>query len=410
MSQKRTLIVGLLVSFIFIVSIAFNACSKAKFSKVAEPDPNNVATGIFPGCSGPDCPEFCEGSRCQPCYGDSCTTPKFPVSYTSNFTVPSSIQKVDILMVLDNSQSMAPEHQKLSLRLNKFLEVLNNNQVDWQICYTLTHVEGGDGELKTDAGAIREWYNNTHLLNFSPIGSKILRSNEPNAEKYFANTMTTLALWNFGSGSGHEQPVRAGLLAVDRPGNQECFRPDAALAMVTLTDEDERSCGARCQTKTDVGDPHPNHALSLYTDQYRPLTNENNPETLAKRVMEKWPGKTFTSHSISILREDRTCYDTQDSIHPAFYGHVVQTLSDITDGEKGTICADDYASQLTAIGQRTIRSLSSVTLRCAPESVTAITITPNDTGSVGTVAGNKVHFTPPLPEGTSVRVDYVCLE
>ncbi|MCB0385758.1 MAG: hypothetical protein KDD43_10225, partial [Bdellovibrionales bacterium] len=273
-----------------------------------------------------------------------------------------------------------------------------------------THVEKADGVQKTDAGAIREWYDNDRLLHFRPTGSKVLRRDNPNAKKYFTDTLLTLALWDFGSGSGYEQPVRAGLLAVDLPSNQECFRPDAALAMVVLSDEDERSCGSRCQTETDIGGPHPNHKLKDYTEQYQPLTQENNPLTLATRIHQKWPDKAFTGHSISILRNDRACYDSQDSVHPAFYGHVIQTLSDITDGEKGNICAGDYASQLTAIGQRTVRSLKSITLRCAPHSVEGISIVPNSSGSVPTVSGNKVHFNPPLSEGTSVRVDYTCLE
>lgn len=391
------------------LGVAFNACSAAKFSKVAESDPARISTGINPDCEEPNCPQFCEGTRCEPCYGENCDQPKFPVHYTSNFSIPVAPNKVDLLMILDNSGSMAPEHKKLAQRLGNLIDVLNNNNVDWQICYTLTHVVDGTGAVKPDAGAIREWYNNESLLNFTPIGSKVLRKDNPNAKKYFADTLKTLALWDFGLGSGYEQPVHAGLLAIDRTDNAECFRSDAALAMVVLSDEDENSCAGRCQTTNDVGAPYPGRNLKLYTDQFRALTPNNNPETLLARIQQKWPQKPFTGHSIGILRDDRACYDAQDKDHPAFYGHVVQILSDITDAEKANICLGDYANQLTAIGQRTVKSLRSVSLRCAPESVEAIIITPNS-GSTPTVSGNKVYFNPPLPEGTNVRVDYVCLE
>lgn len=407
MHRKRIFSTLLIAGGLFLTSSTFNACSDVKFST---PDPSQVATGVNPDCTGPDCPQFCEGPRCQPCYGSDCNQPKNPVDYSSTFTVPVSTKKVDVLMVVDNSGSMEPEHQKLSQRLENLIDVLNANGVDWQLCYTLTHVVDGDGRTKSDAGAIRDFYNNTTGLNFSPIGSKVLTKNTLNAKKYFGDSLKTLAVWDFGSGSGNEQAIAAGLLAVDKAGNDVCFRPDAALSMVILSDEDEKSCGARCKSVTDIGGPYPGRPLTEYTNQYRPLNQNDNPDTLVQRVQAKWPQKPFTGHTISILRNDRACYDAQDKAYPAFYGHVIQTLSDITNGIKGTICADDYGSQLTAIGQRTVSSLGSVTLRCAPQAVKDIVITPNTLSSVPHVEGNKVYFTPPLPEGTNVRVDYTCLE
>ncbi|MCB0365237.1 MAG: hypothetical protein H6624_19245 [Bdellovibrionaceae bacterium] len=408
MHRKRIFTTLTIAGLLFLTGSLFNSCSDVEFST---PDPSQVNNGIDPnGCTGPDCPQFCEGKECEPCYTNNCGEPKHPVPYSSNFTVPTSSAKADILMILDNSGSMEPEHQKLAERLENLVDVLNTNGVDWQICYTLTHTVNENGSLKSDAGAIRDWYEHTVGWNYRSTGSKVLRKDTPDAKRIFGDTLGTLAVWDFGKGSGNEQAIVAASHAVERVSSGECFRPDAALAMVIVTDEDQKSCGGRCMTKPDELAPYPGRPLTDYTNQYRPLNQNDNPQTLVAKIQAKWPQKPFTGHSISILRNDRACYDAQDKDHPAFYGHIIQSLSDITDGIKGNICAADYASQLTAIGQRTVTSLGSVTLRCAPSSVEKIEITPNPNGSVPTVAGDKVYFNPPLPEGTKVKVDYTCME
>src|SRR5262249_1335778 len=52
----------------------------------------------------------------------------------------NSSNKVDILVIVDNSNSMSVEQQNLGSRFNGFIQNLNNSGLDWQIAITNTDV------------------------------------------------------------------------------------------------------------------------------------------------------------------------------------------------------------------------------------------------------------------------------
>ncbi|MBK9040383.1 MAG: hypothetical protein IPL83_14690 [Bdellovibrionales bacterium] len=408
MKNRRIFAIHLVTILLLISGSIFNSCSDINFSgaQFTNTDPDQPGTGLGD--------RTCRGKECEPCYESfsaDCGDPKVPVPHETSYTVPSSSSKVDILAVIDNSGSMEQEHQKLSDRLENLIDVLNAAAIDWQICYTLTHVTNRRNEVLSDAGAIHDWFKRKANNNreFESTGLRILGKDTPNSKQIFSDTLDTIGVFDSGSGNGSEQAVAAARYAVERQSNDICFRSDAALAMITVTDEDERSCGGRCQITPDEFVPFPGRPLIDYTGQYRPLTDMDNPEKLIKDIQIKWPGKPFTAHSISILRGDKACYDQQDKDHPAFYGYVYQSLSDLTDGIKGNICSNDYSSQLTSMGERTVKSLNALTLECAPQSVEQITIDPNN-GNTWTLSGDKIYFNPPLTEGTRVLIKYTCLE
>ncbi len=65
-------------------------------------------------------------------------------SYTSEVQIDTFQQvrrnTVDILMVVDNSCSMAEEQDKLAANFPAFIEVFDGVDVDWQIAVTTTDI------------------------------------------------------------------------------------------------------------------------------------------------------------------------------------------------------------------------------------------------------------------------------
>lgn len=424
--QRHFSYIAIFATLLIAVGTIFNSCSEINFSgaEFGATDPDIGQLGNDGNnCVGQDCPDQCIGKECEPCYDDHCNEPKTPVPYTSQYTVPTATSKVDVWFVLDDSGSMKEELKKLSDRLEDFVDVLNQGNVDWQMCYTLTTVEGDKGKIRQDAGAIHEWFRKSDPNqmdgftkdDFLSINSRVLTKNTVNqmadAKDIFSATLDTIGIFDFDGKSTNEQAVASARYGLSQAVNEECFRSDAALAMIIVSDEDEKSCGGRCKFGPDESSSDDIRDSSKYTNQYRALSSIDNPQELTRAIQEKWPNqaKAFTSHSISILRGDKTCYDQQDKDAPAFYGYVYQELSDLTDGIKGDICADDYAGQLTSVAERTIKSLKSLTLKCAPSSVESVVIG-SDLNITYTVSGDKIYFNPELTEGTQVTVNYTCLE
>lgn len=134
--------------------------------------------------------------------------------------------KVDVLFVVDNSGSMVDNQANLAANFDRFIEYADFHglQVDFQIGVTTTDVseEGEAGRL---------------------VGSPTtLDRNTSNLSARFAERVQVGAL-----GSGDEQGLAACFLAlsppliVDPAYNSGFLRPDAALAVIIVSDEDDGS-------------------------------------------------------------------------------------------------------------------------------------------------------------------------
>jgi hypothetical protein len=159
-------------------------------------------------------------------------------------------EKMDIVFVVDDSGSMEEEQSNLAANFPKFVSVLDGFQtpsgakVDWRVAVTTTgrdvsfQVETPVGTLpKTDTGQ-----DNGAFRQKSDCGST-----RRWVERADANASATFScLANVGTyGSGYEMPLEALHLGLeDRVAdgtNAGFLRPDALLAVVILTDEDDCS-------------------------------------------------------------------------------------------------------------------------------------------------------------------------
>ncbi len=298
--------------------------------------------------------------------------------------------KVDILMIIDNSGSMAQEHQNMAARFSNFLDKIVN--LDWQLGFITTDVSSNaprkDGRLLPLVGLSGEYI----LTSALPMGT---------AESVFASTIQMPT-----NGSGNERGFRAAIRAIDRAfdGSQESqpnaqlFRPEAALAMLVVSDS--------------------------YDD------SNTTPEQVIAKVNQRWGGnKPFVFHSVVIPQSQYTdpnrsqpypndpCKDYRESVKHD--GREYHRLSQLTGGVQGTACSNDYSSQLADMGKITVELVSSVTLLCMPidynrdgvvnqgdvEVIAANGVPITDF----TVQGMKLTFSNGLPMGEN-QIRYYCAQ
>lgn len=275
---------------------------------------------------------------------------------------------VDILFVVDNSTSMTQEQQKLGDRLSSFVDSLDG--LDWQIGITTTDVTNGTYGLKGS------------LVNLVGAGGYILSSRTPNYEQVFKDTVVRKETLNCSGDcpSSNEQPLAATILAIQKgtTDNAGFFRPEANLAVIMLSDEDEMSTA-------------PSEATT--------------PEQFVN-AMDSHFGRTKKVNVFGIIIQpgDSTCYDNQDTL--VSYGHYVSRLAALTGGLTGSICENDYTRNLQNIGQRVKDLQNEVILSKAPVAGSLVIKLIPEMNINWSLHGKKVVFEEDLPEGTQIDVSY----
>lgn len=340
--------------------ILFAACSPVDFAMGPE------SVGALGGPGGP--------GGTDKCYlGDSCNDgspppPPFAVDETITTKVTN---KVDILVVIDNSGSMDTERAALGNRLRSFLDPLAG--LDWRLCVTTS-------DVYVEKGQPMKFKN----------GAKYLSPLTTDAEAQFLDLLVNVA-----KGTGDEQPVKAQNLAFASP-DSSCYRSDSALVSVSLTDEDERSTGGYGKYSGD--------------NQFSELKPLNLPASVLDTVHATWGRqKVFSAHSIVIKSGDTACYDTQAAQNDhVYYGTRLEQLAALSDGKVGNICASDYSNQLQGIGNQVRTTTAALTLQCVPLSTPTVTLPPAYSSTQATQSGDKIYFTPELPAGVSVTLSYMC--
>jgi len=163
--------------------------------------------------------------------------------------------KVDLLWVMDNSSSFRPYQERISANVGTFLQVANDERVDWQVAVTssgLTEAQVAPTQPECPGGA-----KGGEAGRFFPIdGShpRILTPTQPNLGVHWAHNMMVGDCFG---GDGVEQPLEAAFRALSPPlinevkssahdspwddGNAGFIRRDAALAVIFVTDDRDHS-------------------------------------------------------------------------------------------------------------------------------------------------------------------------
>jgi hypothetical protein len=281
----------------------------------------------------------------------------------------TSSKKVDILIVIDNSGSMEYEQKNMASRVKNLLSVIKG--LDWQIAVTTTDprdITLGDGRLVQLTGK---------------KGQYILTSAMSDAD---AQTTLGATLQRTETGSGSEQGIYVTYRAIERSlaasgGNVNFIRPDAQLATLVISDEDESA-----------------------------NTAKNDPQGLLNFISSTYKGqKAFSFHSIITRPGDTACKNTNGYS----YGYRYEQISKLTGGVIGDVCAADYAAQVQGIAEGVRKTLKTITLSCTPvvDAMRSVTVLKDGQPytAKNSVQGLNLVFDDMLPEG-QYQVYYSCVK
>lgn len=328
------------------------------------------------------------------------------------------IGDVDILFVDDNSGSMSVEQKKMAAAFPNFMNSVAN--LFYRISIITTDVSASPGNATPRAANGMGKFQDGQFLEFTdtqknPSGLFVIDNDTPNVAELFRGTIERKeSLDCDASGynptycpSSDERGIYAANLAIKR-GDSRFFRPGAHLAVVILSDEDERSAGGQ--------------------SGYPILEADDLAESLVINTASKYPTKSLSVHSIITNDENCRAQQTQYSttgVWPlkGFIGYQYMKLSspssamlaigNLVVGRTGTICTNDFGAQMGNIGaaieDRTFDAPKQLACAPSPETIRIVT---NPSGYESQItytidSQNKVHFSN-LPFGVKVTFSYDC--
>jgi hypothetical protein len=376
---------GFVAVITFVLCLA--ACGPVKFT-TDDSSSDGEQTNIDPNPTDPTDP----------------TTPTTPTyrNIDNTSTVQGKATLVDIVLIVDDSNSMLEDNRRLAQRLSTFTTNLKNSQLDWQMCVTTTRALPVSGSTDRAWGASIYWQTNAASPT-SALGFILKNSSSTDLSTVFAQTIEYIGANR--PNSQDERGIKAAYHHAkngnyNASGSSGCYRDGAATAYILISDEDERSVGGEL-------------AMEQYAGQeYYALENEDKPQYFVDMTKSVFGAdKRMTFNSIIVKPSDTACKASQDAA--GFYSHYGKRyyeLSGLTGGGVGSICDTDFYSNLTNIFNRITQSLSSLPLECAPVGNVAVTITPAMSGVTTSVSGQTLNFSTAIPEGRSINVKYKCLD
>lgn len=255
--------------------------------------------------------------------------------------------KLDIILVIDNSGSMKDDSEKLASRLEGFIQNLSSSSIDWQACITTTDVGATSGKsLKWKTGN----------------GKVVINKMDANLSAIFADT---IASFFESSGNGDERGVYALRKNLESISGSGCYRQGSLVSTIILSDEDERSVGEDKNYYKFLVDSQ-QVGQSELDKQFKGLTDVDLPANYIADFRAKLPYNRLISNSIVIPTGDRNCLDSQLTSNPSFYGRVYEQLSQITGGAVGSICSNDYTATLEDFADTIKQAFAQVELDCTP--------------------------------------------
>ncbi len=263
--------------------------------------------------------------------------------------------KLDILVVIDNSGSMAEEQAKLATKLEPLLSHIE--KADWQIAVITTY------EHDTCQRAL-------------------IKKSDVSAKSKFASAVNV----GINNQAGLERGVLRAVVGLKaKCKTQGWVRPDSTLAVLIVSDEDnchlDVQKGYGCQ-----GEPDLNPA---YLTDY--LASIRKPGIDAKVYGLIWHSSMTPTQCPSGLSQ----------------GHAYEKIINGTSGKWGSICDADYSTTLRAMSQDIAQIVKyEFPLAHVPDDGTLQILVDNRNWDKFLVDGKMVKFTQPPPFGSKVVVTY----
>lgn len=337
---------------LFIMLPLFSACTVARMGATGK------NSGSFIGLGGPIIVPLPGGSN----------------KAIENFNSGPSQRKVDILFVDDNSASMDPMQSSLGSKFSAFSDALQG--LDWQVGVTTTDCSAGPYGI---CGS---------LVPIAGTGGTLLTPAIANFQQAFNDTIvrpeTVGCIARGDCPSGISEPLKATMGAFDKrnTSNAGLFRTGASLAVIMLTNADEKNDG--------TGNP-------------------TSAQAVINRFKSVWGNsKVMRAYAVDVIPGDDDCLSsaTAASSGQVFFGRGPSALASLTGGLSESICADDFSPLLTQIADDLQMVPNVIALAHTPKAGTLeVTLTP-DPGISFTSAKNMVIFAKALPANTAITISY----
>lgn len=254
------------------------------------------------------------------CFAIACSdTTRFGIAPTEvNFGQKVSYNnKVDILWVVDNSNSMADAQANLAAQTADFFNALNSLNLDYRIAAITTDMRSMVNPPASNAQIQGRFIGNT----------KVITASTPNFHQAFAEMIQPGVF-----GSGNEQGLAALQMALSEnmlsTMNQGFLREDALLAIIFVSDEDDASIGN-------------------YED-YVDFLDQLKPEF-------EFEQRAWVANFIGVLALDGACTTRNQFSDP---GIQYMNLVNISGGANTSICTADLRAALTNVKARIIDILT----------------------------------------------------
>jgi len=446
---KRFTISLLLMSFLA-------ACGNVRFSA----SPSTDGTGTTSGVPGNDTNNPGPGGGNNNTPGDDGAIPGGGNNTTNPTPTPTpppsgnrdvnySLQvapaknQVDFLLVIDNSASMIAVQQRMAAAMGSLASKMNALNIDWQMCWTVTTDmnQGGapvnDGGTHTCTGPYctgtysggtwywgvsLPWSNGSYILNKAGLSAD---------SSIFTNSIPKVGTGD--KGTGDERGVKAAYnhFANWKAGGvrntQGCYRAGSAVAVILLSDEDERSVAGDCsRVNTALGDKEIPACREYGTGALRVLEFQDQPTNLVSQANAVFGDSTrFTFNSI--IADTDACQNQLNQnasftingiqyFSPHYTGTVYRQASQLTNGGIASLCSSNL--DLNLFSDVSVNTLSKLSLECAPTSITVRTgadkasaeaAAPMDSSKYS-VSGAVINFSPALQQNVWVNLQYHCAQ
>lgn len=349
--------------------------------------------------------------------------------------------KVDILFVDDNSASMSTEQKELAARFSNFVNLLDSKSMNYRIAITTTDISSSKNPARAinQNGALQDG----RLI---PLGNgkKFISAKEGSASDrnlWFNNGITRqetkdcesfikswLAAKKSTTGAEYDAEYLKNCPSTDERGiyaaglviknNPDSFlREDADLAIIFLSDEDERS------------------GLYYYSMPGYELESQDKAATLISTLKTTYPNKSFGIHAIiTTTPECKSLQDNQmaGAVSGSFGWEYKRTVDaakaemasrgvdskisskmvvgDICGGaDKYTVNAKDFTGQLTDIFNHIQGQIKdSIELSCEGATNLVVTLSTSDPSIEYKIEGKVLKFNKKLPAGSNVSYQYHC--
>jgi hypothetical protein len=300
-------------------------------------------------------------------------TPTPVPGVTEAFTQNATAGKIDILIVEDDSTSMAEHQRNMGSHFRNFMSSISD--FDFQIAVTNADVSGNGTYSMMGT-----------FFNLTGAAGQIMTPYTPNVDQVFLNTIKrpeSAGCSLFDCPSPVDRPLAAAVMAMKKHAaqNSGLFRDGVDLALVVMTDNNEAISGPANAT-------HPQKVIQTF----------NNIWGTTKRLI--------TFGIITPPTDARCIAKETNSIDGPQPSTFVDSLIRLTHGYEGSICDSDYGKTLANIG-KVIRQLqTSFHLAHVPQAGSVIVNLMPYANIPYQVIGQDVVFATPPPAGTQINITY----